>query len=102
MPSVACDGAICLVRRDKLDTFGDQRLQLFIGQAAKLAWRPSFKLLRGLAETTIKERARRGYTRGFALTFIAYRCERLQRVIGELARSFSQFPLLLRRGDDDR
>ena len=102
LPSAARDTTICLVRRDKLNTFGDERLQLFIGQAAKLAWRPSFKLLRGLAVTTIKERARRGYTRCLALTFDADRRKRLQSVIGELASSFSQFPLLLRRGDDDR
>jgi hypothetical protein len=77
VPSAASGTTVCLVRRDKLDTFGDQRLQLFIGQAAKLAWRPSFKLLRGFAETTIKERACRGYTRGFALTFDADRRKRL-------------------------
>ena len=49
MPSAACD-TICLVRRDKLDTFGDELLQLFIGHATKVARRPGFKLLRGLAD----------------------------------------------------
>jgi len=89
------------VRRDKVNTVGDVRVQLLIGHAVKLAWRSSFNLLRGLAVTTIKERARRGDTRGLALTFVAYRPKCLQSVISELASSFSQFPLLLRRGDDD-
>ena len=33
-PSAASDTTICLVRRDKLNTFGDARVQLFIGHAA--------------------------------------------------------------------
>jgi hypothetical protein len=80
------------VPRAKVNFSVDERLQLFIGHAAKLVWRPAFKLLRGLAVTTIKECRRRRYARGLALTFVAYPRKRIQSVISELASSFSQFP----------
>jgi hypothetical protein len=44
--------------------------------------------LRLLAVTTIKERTHHGYTRGLALTFLAYRRKRLHSVISEVASSF--------------
>jgi hypothetical protein len=93
---------IRLVLCDKLNPFGDERLQLFIGHVAKFARRPNLRLLHGLAITTIKERARSGNTRGLALTFVAYRRKSFQSIIGELASSLSQFSFLLRRGNDNR
>jgi hypothetical protein len=42
------------------------------------------------------------YTRCLALALVEYCSKRLQSMIGELASSFPQFPLLLCFGDDDR
>jgi hypothetical protein len=68
----------------------------------ELAWRPSLNVLHGFAIAAIKECARRAYTCGLTLTFLAYRRKRLQRVVGEVASSLSQFPLLVRRSNDYR
>jgi len=68
---------------------------------AKVAGRPILNLLHGLAIAAVQQAVSGSYARTLALALLADFGEGPQRIVGKLASSLSQFPLLLRGCDDD-